>query len=206
MPSSYADFSQVLALYCLFPYATAYLSYVAYGVYVIKGNVTDNSRHSVITCRHASLDFMIPLYLSFWLPVFTVFCAYRGLDCVVLTAAGTLLSCNLKWVLLLLVFFVANLTLLLLRRSTYGQSYYALEVFYSYAFLHLAWFFVSLSSSVLTFLLALEVVTLLLLLLMCNLGLFGNFGHSSPRGSLHQSALTLYQAQYSLVSVVLAFV
>jgi len=138
MSASYADFSQALTLYCVFPYVTAYLSYVTYGVFAVKGSAADVSRHSVITNRHNSLDFMIPLYLSFWLPVFTVFCAYRGLDCVVLTAGGALLSCNLKWVLLLLVFFAINLALLLLRRSTCNQNNYALEVFYSYAFLHLS--------------------------------------------------------------------
>lgn len=202
----YADFSQTLVLYCFFPYITAYVSYVTYGVCSVKGGDAPFVQSVAYAQRSSSLGFAIPVYFSFWLPVFLTFSILRGVEGITLTGTNALYACNLKWVQLLLSFYMLSLASLLLKQSAHGQNLYGLETFYAYIFLLLAWFFISFSSSILTFLLALEVITLLLLMLICSLGLFDNFGHSSFRGNGDSAGLSLRQAQYSLVSILLAFV
>jgi hypothetical protein len=206
MFSQYVDLAQTLALYCIFPYVTAYVTLVTYGLFTVKVGGSGSSHQAFpIRCLNF-LGAIIPVYLSFCLPVIFIFYTYRGVEGLTLTLANALLSCNVKWVLLLLSFFYLSLVLVLLRHSSYSQNRYSVEVSYAYIFLFLAWFFVSFSTNVLTFLLALEVVTLLLILLMCNLWLFGTSGYSGFRANDNQVSLVTSQAQYALISVVLSFV
>jgi len=206
MLSQYADFSQTMAVYCFLPYVTAYVTLATSSLFSDRvGKVTSPS--SLLSPQYQnSLGLVILIYLSFLLPIFLIFYTYRGVEGSTATLTGALLACNLKWVLLLLSFFFLSLISLLLRYSSHMHSKYTIEVYYAYIFLFLAWFFVSFSVNVLTFLLALEVVTLLLILLMCNLWLFGASACSGLRTNGHQAGLVAGQAQYALISVVLSFV
>jgi hypothetical protein len=94
------------------------------------------------------------------------------------------------------------LSLLLLRATSYTPS---LEIFCAYIFIFLSWFFVSLSTNVLTFLLALEVITLLLFVLICSLGGYGNLGYAGIRTNLVPGR-SFNDSQHSLISIILSFV
>ncbi len=59
--------------------------------------------------------------------------------------------------------------------------------------------------NVLTFLLALEVITLLLFILICNLGVYGNLGYRGFKDNLTLKASSV-EMQHTLMSTILSFV
>lgn len=96
MLSQYADFSQTIAVYCFLPYVTAYVTLITAGLFSDRvGRVTFPG--SLLSPQYQNfLGLIIPVYLSFLLPIFLIFYTYRGVEGSTLTLANALLSCNLK--------------------------------------------------------------------------------------------------------------
>jgi len=202
MLCSYAELSHTLLIYFLVPCVTVYVCYVVHGVQESKLIEDRVLAASSFFKKGVPLSVHLGVYFIFFLPIFFFFLTFKGLDLMWLTAVGSLFALNQKWVICLFSLFFFSLALLLVKTTPSTPS---LEIFCTYMFIFLSWFFISLSTNVLTFLLGLEVITLLLFILFCSLAGYGNLGYAGIRSNLiFKEAFN--DAQHSLISMILSFV
>lgn len=204
MTFSYIDFSQTFCLYVFFPLVSLYFCYVVHGI-LTERCVYGDIGVDLQTKKSLSMGLTLGISLVFIIPVYFTFLLIRGVELSSLTVVSQFSNSSLKWIILLFSCFTLNLYSVSLRKLVSGVSTNSEELVYSYIFILLAWYFVSLSLNLLTFLLALEVVTLLLFLLMCNVGLYHSMGFSEIRQNWITSGY-MERVQYSIISTLLSFI